>query len=595
MLDPVWAQKFASLPAHVQSVLGPKKNLLVLAEMLEAISWPDVRLIADLQNGFPLLGEIPRSGALPHIPFKECAESATSLRAQAEALTSVTLRRVRRPAALEEPVRRVFEAKCQKEVSTGRARWRPLPAKCVLTARFPADEGWKDNSRSVRCIDDFSASLINAAVSVGEAVQHDTLDDFVALLCRVASAGGGDARLRKEDFVGAFKTLPLASSHLQFAVVTWDSAEAQGRGLQLLACPFGAAASVYNWERFGAAIRSVLATLFYVVFLRFVDDLFGADRVVSGASFLASPAGASETAREVVEDLLGWEFDATKRVSDSIAAPVLGVDVEVDQAAQCVHLAVGPAKLGQWKSQIRAILARGSLHPAEAKKLAGKLSWGASAVFGRAARVHLAPLYRQAAGTSSALQGRLARALRWWLRFLECVPRRTVPCSRLSERLRCIVYSDATGHGNVAWAICLPAQRVFSAAEVPKAVWRWARFRRNQVATWELLAAICALHWLLSQGFGELEVLLFVDNNTALGTLIRGSSRQADWNDLIGDLWLRVARAGVLLYSFYVPSHLNLADAPTRPRQKAAALEAMQAAGFAQVPWASPPDAPWHS
>ena len=91
MLDPVWAHKFASLPAHVQSVLGPKKNLLVLAEMLEAISWPDVRLIADLQNGFPLLGEIPRSGALPHIPFKECAESATSLRAQAEALISVTL------------------------------------------------------------------------------------------------------------------------------------------------------------------------------------------------------------------------------------------------------------------------------------------------------------------------------------------------------------------------------------------------------------------------------------------------------------------------------------------------------------------------
>ena len=95
------------------------------------------------------------------------------------------------------------------------------------------------------------------------------------------------------------------------------------------------------------------------------------------------------------------------------------------------------------------------------------------------------------------------------------------------------------------------------------------------MATWELMAAICALHWLLSEGFGELEVLLFVDNNAALGTLIRGSSRQADWNDLIGDLWLRVARAGVLLYSFYVPSHLNLADAPTRPRQKAAALEAI--------------------
>ena len=84
-----------------------------------------------------------------------------------------------------------------------------------------------------------------------------------------------------------------------------------------------------------------------------------------------------------------------------------------------------------------------------------------------------------------------------------------------------------------------------------------------------------------------------MDNQTALGTLLRGSSRQSDWNDLVGDLWLRVARAGILFYSFYVPSHLNLADAPTRPQEKAAALEALEAAGFANVPWCSPPDAPW--
>eukprot|EP00959_Pyramimonas_sp_CCMP1952_P438976 9190115-Pyramimonas_sp.AAC.1 len=107
------------------------------------------------------------------------------------------------------------------------------------------------------------------------------------------------------------------------------------------------------------------------------------------------------------------------------------------------------------------------------------------------------------------------------------------------------------------------------------------------------MAAICALHWLLSEQLGDLEVLLFVDNQTALGTLVRGSSRQPDWNDLIGDFWLRVARAGMLLCSFYVPSHSNLADAPTRPREKTAALEAMQAAGFTDVPWSCPPDAPW--
>ena len=132
-----------------------------------------------------------------------------------------------------------------------------------------------------------------------------------------------------------------------------------------------------------------------------------------------------------------------------------------------------------------------------------------------------------------------------------------------------------------------------AASAVPEAVWRWACYRKNQIATWELLAAICALHWLLGQHLGDLEVLLFVDNKTALGTLVRGSSRQVDWNALIGDLWLRVARTGTLLSSFYVPSHLNLADAPTRPKEKSAALEAMQRVGFTRVPWSIPSDAPW--
>ena len=330
------------------------------------------------------------------------------------------------------------------------------------------------------------------------------------------------------------------------------------------------------------------------MFLRFVDDLFGADVAISNAPPLATPAGASEVAREVVEDLLGWELDATKRVSDSNSAPVLGVEVEIDSPGQALHLEVGAAKLAKWDLQSRAILKRNALHPAEAKKLAGRLNWGASSVFGRAARVHLAPLFRHASGVSSVLSGRVKRSLLWWLRFLSCVPRRTVLCTQPS-RLRCIIYPDAIGGGSLAWVVCLPGRRLWSASVVPAAVWHWARYRKNQVATWELMAAICALHWLLSQKLGDLEVLLFVDNTTALGTLVRGSSRQVDWNDLIGDLWLRVAQAGMLLCSFYVPSHLNLADAPTRPEQKYAALEAMQAAGFAEVPWSVPPDAPWQS
>ena len=56
MLDLEWAASFRRLPKHVQSVLGPKKNLLLLREMLLASESPDDILVDDLMQGFPLVG-----------------------------------------------------------------------------------------------------------------------------------------------------------------------------------------------------------------------------------------------------------------------------------------------------------------------------------------------------------------------------------------------------------------------------------------------------------------------------------------------------------------------------------------------------------
>jgi hypothetical protein len=139
----------------------------------------------------------------------------------------------------------------------------------------------------------------------------------------------------------------------------------------------------------------------------------------------------------------------------------------------------------------------------------------------------------------------------------------------------------------------MPGVRAWATFTVQPPLLQWVRHRKNQVATWELLAAICVLEWVLRRQKGELEVCLFVDNTNALSTLLRGSSRQPDWNDLVGDLWLRVARSGLLFYCLYVPSHMNMADAPSRPGEKQRELEDMRRAGFAQVSWETPPDAPW--
>eukprot|EP00959_Pyramimonas_sp_CCMP1952_P355254 7441268-Pyramimonas_sp.AAC.1 len=89
--------------------------------MLQAIGWPDQRLVVDLKQGFPLIGALPRSGVLPSIPFKKGSESAASLRAQAQAINQATLYRVQRPVELDPAVSEIFEAKCEREIAEGHA------------------------------------------------------------------------------------------------------------------------------------------------------------------------------------------------------------------------------------------------------------------------------------------------------------------------------------------------------------------------------------------------------------------------------------------------------------------------------------------
>ena len=67
--------------------------------------------------------------------------------------------------------------------------------------------------------------------------------------------------------------------------------------------------------------------------------------------------------------------------------------------------------------------------------------------------------------------------------------------------------------------------------------------REVQIATWELVAAVCALwHFLDGHSIEDgTEIQLFVDSTVALGTLVRGSSRQPDWNSLVAELWFQTA------------------------------------------------------
>ena len=59
----------------------------------------------------------------------------------------------------------------------------------------------------------------------------------------------------------------------------------------------------------------------------------------------------------------------------------------------------------------------------------------------------------------------------------------------------------------------------------------------------------------------HLQIHLFIDSNVALGTLLRGTSRQSYWNDLDTDIWFEAAAQSSAAPHMTIPSKINLADA----------------------------------
>ena len=306
-------------------------------------------------------------------------------------------------------------------------------------------------------------------------MRHDSLDVLVGLV-QLFGGTGRAPRMRKDDFTGAYKTLPIRGAHLDLAVSLFLGPSGL-QALELWACPFGALGSVYAWDRLGGAVQLILAELFLIPYARYMNDLLGADP--AGAT--DGPVATAELARFVIEDLLGWELDHEKAREDAAELTALGVKVRVSDDE--VKLRVGDERAARWVEEIGEVLRSERRTPGRARKLAGKLGWGACEVFGRGARVYLAPLFRHAESSSAQIPGRLRRALEWWCRYLSAVPVCGVPLAP-RQRRRMLLYSDATGRGRLAWVAEWGSERRWASTSAPSWLHRWALRRRNQVATW---------------------------------------------------------------------------------------------------------------
>ena len=330
---------------------------------------------------------------------------------------------------------------------------------------------------------------------------------------------------------------------------------------QQFAAPFGAVASVYAWDRVGHLVARVARVLLSLPILRYVDDFFGVERAAAAAS--------ARRAFVLLCQACVVPLALDKTPAPAPCAVILGVAIDLAALQESGHVSLAPdvVKLAVWKHSLDTVIGTGTVSRSTLERLTGQLGFACFAIWGARARGALQPLHAAIAACPCMrslvrVQGPLAAALRERRQRLEAWGPRRISLQVPDEVLT--IYSDAEGLG--AWGIVLlghPA--VWARGSFPAAAVAALRPRINNIAGFELLAAIAAL-LLAVRRSGPTRMHVFVDNAVALSALVRGTAAPDDLRSLSACLHEWSAQRGLALSFSYVPSSLNLADAPSRGR-----------------------------
>ena len=143
--------------------------------------------------------------------------------------------------------------------------------------------------------------------------------------------------------------------------------------------------------------------------LRYVDDYFSAERAECCQHAMLCFA-------RLVRCVLGSCAISDKKLEWGMPLTILGLSISLN--ATGAFFVPDRKKVSKWKYRIEAALSDCRLTCGQASKLAGALSWAASALFFRLGRAMLRPIFMQSRRKSAAIGRELELALRWWLEAL---------------------------------------------------------------------------------------------------------------------------------------------------------------------------------
>ena len=585
-----------SLPPHVAQVYFNKDHnqisqIPLLLRLLDLAKMPGLpELTEDLQSGFQVTGELHAgAGWLPRADSKyEFPTSAETFMKHNQHYTRAKLRSKR-----VDPEWSSMLDELRSELKKGRMSgpyrapdWWPtqtttidempllqLPIQNICTS-FCFSVVQADKIR--RC-EDFRRSGHNATVVAYDVPHHHDIRTFTDLALS-APQGGDTSLVWAQDLDGAYRQFPVRDPTDCFCVLMTP------RGpilLQHHAMTFGAVSSVWNFNRAADGIMFLSRRLLATPLGHYVDDFIGVEpSALVHSSF-------SEFTR--LMRVLGLRMKERKALPPAARQKVLGINMHITEDE--VILSPHPERCDKAKKVIQNALETNRLTDEAAHRLAGKLVFLTSTLFGQLGRASLQPLYARAHGLSEGdhdgqLNGPLRSALRSLMNLLREIQPRVIP--KQMDQSCIVLYSDAyfvidgTHHSpgsktipkhwhktkchtyENGWGVVIhfEGNTWFSSGTLPSRLIKKFCTRKAYIYFLEIAAQL--MGFLTCRQLPSNLVMSFIDNTAGFFALRKGYCRDPAICNVLALVWRIIALDGWHLHLEWVQSNLNISDSVSR-------------------------------
>ena len=517
-----------------QKVATAKKPAFVCC-LTTLLRWPDLLQGKHLLQGYPIVGEVNPCGVFRTITQDDKADIDEWLGEPATAAVDKLLRtgppkhfEEIYKVTLEEQAKgfcSAFESRLTLDDRYGAGNWRPLERFMIVQP---------DGKQ--RVIDNAKKSGHNAHTTMSETITTVNVD-FVASAARMVSTAlfGHQPvpeeippwlgmRLGTDDLPDAYRGLPVCDDHLRFSIVAIYVPQVGWRFMTLYGLAYGLESAVIAFNRFPQLGIAIVRRCLLGFAAAYFDDELSVEFV--------RDADVTQRGLQLTFNLMGAPPQPSKTFAPACNRHYLGTSVHVGDSFLQGQVHFQPKQSTTWKvlTHLRHACHTRVLDRDVAGKLRGDLNWLWSMCAGHAGKL-AGPLLTE---KQQASDPDLTALDVWTLRLLESAitfsrPRTVSIAGAPMTPVR--VYSDASFEAGVlrlGWIIFHPHQPpTGGTCRVPAATLASWTPRRQQIFPGETLAGLVVplLHPAL---FQDADVLWFVDNEAAVSSLIRASSRQLD-------------------------------------------------------------------